>query len=97
MFSWLLGYKQDDDIDENEIPPPPKLVREQGYYKECNKDDIIKWKDYDKAIEEIREEIKKLKIDSDEKWNNRLSPVLETRSIRKKKKRKNCSFDNIKK
>jgi hypothetical protein len=100
VFYWLFGYKTDDDTEEkpkedndgdlSNIPPPPVLTRQQGYYKECKNDDIIKWKDYDKELQEIREEIKKIKIDSDEKWKARLSPVLHTKSVRKKR-RKNSS------
>ena len=99
MFSWLLGYKQEDDEqekeakkieeEEGEIPPPPVLKREQAYYKECKVDDVIKWKNYDTAIAEIREELKLLKVESDEKWKARLSPVMETR--RKKRRKKSTS------
>lgn len=99
MFSWLLGYKQEDDEqekeakkieeEEGEIPPPPELKREQGYYKECKVDDVIRWKNYDTAIAEIREELKLLKVESDEKWKARLSPVMETR--RKKRRKKSTS------
>ena len=93
MFWWLLGYKQEDSNNEEEeeceIPPTPELKREQGYYKECSKDDVIKWKDYDKAIADIREEIQKLKVETDEKWKARLSPVMETR--RKKRRKKSTS------
>ena len=116
MFSWLLGYKQEDDPkeedakkieeEEGEIPPPPVLKREKSYYKskaneygvttkhykECNKDDVIKWKDYDSAIAEIRKELKQLKIETDKKWEARLSPVMETR--RKKRRKKNASAVN---
>jgi len=95
--------KEDND-DVSNIPPPPPLKRQQGYYKskaneygvttknykECKKEDIIKWKDYDKELQEIREELRKIKIDSDEKWKARLSPVLQTKSVRKKR-RKNSS------
>ena len=106
MFSWLLGYKQEDDPkeeeakkieeEEGEIPSaPPVLKREKSYYKECNKDDVIKWKDYDSAIAEIREELKQLKIESDKKWEARLSPVMETR--RKKRRKKSASAVEIEK
>ena len=105
MFSWLLGYKQEDDVkkedtkenkddnDSDDIPPPPELKREQGYYKECKVDDVIRWKNYDTAIAEIREEINKLKIETDEKWKARLSPVMETR--RKKRRKKSVSASNV--
>ena len=104
MFYWLFGYKQEDDVkkedtkenkdddDSNDIPPPPELKREQGYYKECKVDDVIRWKNYDTAIAEIREEINKLKIETDEKWKARLSPVMETR--RKKRRKKSVSASN---
>ncbi len=105
MFYWLFGYKQEDDVkkedtkenkdddDSNDIPPPPELKRQVGYYKECKVDDVIKWRDYDKSIAEIREEIQKLKIETDEKWKARLSPVMETR--RKKRRKKSVSASNV--
>ena len=104
MFYWLFGYKQEDDPkedteenkdddDSNDIPPPPVLKREKSYYKECKKDDVIKWKDYDSAIAEIREELKQLKVESDKKWEARLSPVMETR--RKKRRKKSTSASNV--
>ena len=106
MFSWLLGFKQEDDEqekdakkieeEEGEIPPaPPVLEKQIGYYKECKVDEVIKWADYDSAIAEIREELKQLKIESDEKWKARLSPVLETRSVRKKRRKKSLSASII--
>ena len=108
MLSWLLGYKQEDDeqekdakkIEDNDddlsdIPPPPELKREQGYYKECKVDEVIKWADYDFAIAEIRKELKQLKIESDEKWKARLSPALQTRSVRKKRRKKSTSASSI--
>ena len=98
MLSWLLGYKQEDDPKEEEakkieeedgeIPPPPELKREQGYY-EGNLNDVIRWKSYDEDIKQIREELKQLKIESDKKWEARLSPVMETR--RKKRRKKSAS------
>ena len=104
MFSWLLGYKQEDDPkeeeakkieeEEGEIPPPPELKREQGYY-EGNLNDVIRWKSYDEDIKQIREELKKLKIESDKKWEARLSPVMETR--RKKRRKKSASAVEIEK
>ena len=106
MLSWLLGYKQEDDkkeedakkIEDNDdlsdIPPPPELKREQGYYKECKVDDVIRWKNYDDDIKQIREELEKIKIDTDKKWNARLSPVMETR---KKKRRKRSTSASIEK
>jgi len=104
MFSWLLGYKQEDDPKEEEakkieeedgeIPPPPKLKREQGYY-EGNLNDVIRWKSYDEDIKQIREELKQLKIESDKKWEARLSPVMETR--RKKRRKKSASAVEIEK
>jgi len=105
MLNWLFGYKQEDDPkeeeakkieeEEGEIPPPPELKREQGYYKECKVDEVIKWADYDSAIAEIREELKQLKIESDKKWEARLSPVMETR--RKKRRKKSASAVEIEK
>ena len=106
MFYWLFGYKQEDDVkkedtkenkdddDSNDIPPPPELKREQGYYKECKVDDVIRWKNYDTAIAEIREEINKLKIETDEKWKARLSPVMETRRKKRRKKSNNETKTN---
>lgn len=106
MFYWLFGYKQEDDPKEDteenkdnddDIPSaPPVLKREKSYYKECKKDDIIKWKDYDSAIAEIREELKQLKIESDKKWEARLSPVMETRR-KKRRKRSTSASNDIKK
>lgn len=103
MFYWLFGYKQEDDTKEDteenkdnddDIPSdPPVLKREKSYYKECKKDDVIKWKDYDSAIAEIREELKQLKVESDKKWEARLSPVMETR--RKKRRKKSTSASNV--
>ena len=104
MFYWLFGYKQEDDVkkedteenkdNDDDIPSdPPVLKREKSYYKECKKDDVIKWKDYDSAIAEIREELKQLKVESDKKWEARLSPVMETR--RKKRRKKSLSASNV--
>ena len=105
MFYWLFGYKQEDDVkkedtkenkdddDSNDIPPPPELKRQVGYYKECKVDDVIRWKSYDEDIKQIREEIQKLKIETDEKWKARLSPVMETR--RKKRRKKSVSASNV--
>jgi len=103
MFYWLFGYKQEDDPKEDteenkddddlsDIPPPPVLKREKSYYKECKVDDVIRWKSYDEDIKQIREELKKLKIESDKKWEARLSPVMETR--RKKRRKKSASASN---
>jgi hypothetical protein len=107
MFSWLLGYKQEDDkkeedakkIEDNDdlsdIPPPPELKREQGYY-EGNLNDVIRWKSYDEDIKQIREELEKIKLDSDKKWEARLSPVMETRK-KKRRKRSTSASNGIKK
>lgn len=102
MFSWLMGYKQEETKEDKEarkieeedevIPPPPELKREQGYYKECSIDDVIKWKDYDEEIKKIREELEKLKIDTDKKWEARLSPVMKTRKKRKRIKSTGASI-----
>ena len=100
MLSWLFNYKQEDDekeqnakkIEDNDddIPPaPPVLEKQQGYYKECKVDDVIRWKNYDDDIKQIREELKQLKVETDEKWKARLSPVMETR--RKKRRKKSTS------
>ena len=105
MFYWLFGYKQEDDVkkedteenkdNDDDIPSaPPVLKREKSYYKECKKDDVIKWKDYDSAIAEIREELKQLKVESDKKWEARLSPVMETRRKKRRKKSNNDTKTN---
>lgn len=112
MFSWILGYKPEEDPKEEnakkieeeedkklqiEIPPPPPLVRQIGYHK-AKTDDVIYWKNYEDELKKIREELKNIKIESDKRWNDRLSPVLQTRSVRKKRKKKSESASvNIKK
>ena len=106
MLSWLMGYRQEDDKKEEdakkieeedgEIPSaPPILKREQGYY-EGNLKDVIRWKNYDDDIKQIREELEKIKIDTDKKWNARLSPVMETRK-KKRRKRSTSASNGIKK
>ena len=106
MFSWLIGYKseantpsgvknpsdepleKDKKEEEIKIDPPQKLEKVcQG-----KKDDVIYWADYEKQIKEIREDLNKLKIESDERWNKRLSPVMTNRELvesPKKKRKKN--------
>ena len=101
MFSWLIGYKSEANVSldaknpsdeplEKEIKtdPPQKLEKVcQG-----KKDDVIYWADYEKQIKEIREDLNKLKIESDERWNKRLSPVMTNRELvesPKKKRKKN--------
>lgn len=106
MFYWLFGYKQEDNVkkedtkenkddnDSDDIPHPPELKRQVGYYKECKVDDVIRWKSYDEDIKQIREEIQKLKIETDEKWKARLSPVVETRRKKRRKKSNNDTKTN---
>ena len=96
MFSWIVGYKnpseeplENDKKEEIKIDPPQKLERSVC---EGKKDDVIYWADYEKQIKEIREDLNKLKIESDERWNKRLSPVMTNRELGdspKKKRKKN--------
>ena len=74
MYSWLMGRVDDDADDEKEVVekteenedledtlPPPVLKREKGYYTECKKIDVIRWKNYDEEFKKIDEELKQMR------------------------------------
>lgn len=103
MFSWIVGYKnpsdevkEKDSKEEVKIEPPQKLERSTAVWQ-GKKDDVIYWADYEKQIKEIREDLDKLKIESDERWAKRLSPVMTNRELvaespkKKRKKSKTAS------
>ena len=50
----------ENTIRDEDIPPPPPLERQTGYYKEGKITDCIKWRDYDAELEDIRRELKQL-------------------------------------
>jgi hypothetical protein len=98
MFSWI-GYKNpSEEVKEEEvkIEPPQKLERSTAVWQ-GKKDDVIYWKDYDEVLKKLREDLDQLKIESDERWNKRLSPVMNNKELiiespkKKRKKSKTAS------
>ncbi len=100
MFSWIVGYKNPSDEvkekdakEEVKIEPPQKLERSTAVWQ-GKKDDVIYWKDYDEVLKKLREDLDKLKIESDERWNKRLSPVMTDRQLEPTKKKRKKSRTN---
>jgi len=86
MLSWIVGYK--NPCDEEELKTEDK-TEDKTAVIEGKKENIIVWKDYETELQKIKEELKQLKIESDERWNRRLSPVSDTELNTRKKRKKN--------
>lgn len=89
MFSWIVGYKNPCDEELKTEVKSEEVKTETIPVIEGKKDTIIRWRDYDTDIQKIKEELRQLKIESDERWNKRLSPVSDTELTTRKKRKKN--------
>ena len=84
MLSWIVGYKNPCDEEvKDEVKTEDKTAFIEG-----KKDTVIVWRNYEEEINKIKEELKQLKMESDERWNRRLSPVSDNTELQTKKKRK---------
>jgi len=86
MFSWFIGYK--NPCDEEEVKTEEVKTEDKTAVIEGKKDTVIFWRDYEIEIQKIKEELRQLKIETDKKWAERLSPVSDNTELQTKKKRK---------